>query len=313
MSEKALKKKELAYRIAGSILLCIAVFFSALVIGKVGMEGVNYKSVGEPFGMAAIALSLFEILCFFYSRKKEGNISFFRIGCAVLDIAAAVCSFLVDLSLNYWFIAAIIYLIMPILKRVASIVKKPKKRNIVINALMLLVNLLLLVIAVACYLFEEAEFREILVTGIVGTIMLVMSVFNIGIVALSNLKVELLRKIIRKTYAGEILFGMLLLVVSFSLALTSLEENVKTFWDALWYCFAVVTTIGFGDIVATTIFGRILTVILGLYGLVVVAIITSIIVNFYTEVKSTPDDEDEEDTPTQPTQDAGEKDDPEKQ
>ena len=313
MSEKALKKKELAYRIAGSILLCIAVFFSALVIGKVVIEGVNYKSVGEPFGTAAIALSLFEILCFFYSRKKEGNISFFRIGCAVLDIAAAVCSFLVDLSLNYWFIAAIIYLIMPILKRVASIVKKPKKRNVVINALMLLVNLLLLVIAVACYLFEEAEFREILVTGIVGTIMLVMSVFNIGIVALSNLKVELLRKIIRKTYAGEILFGMLLLVVSFSLALTSLEENVKTFWDALWYCFAVVTTIGFGDIVATTIFGRILTVILGLYGLVVVAIITSIIVNFYTEVKSTPDDEDEEDTPTQPTQDAGEKDDSEKQ
>lgn len=313
MSEKALKKKELAYRIAGSILLCIAVFFSALVIGKVGMEGVNYKSVGEPFGMAAIALCLFEILCFFYLRKKEGNISFFRIGCAVLDIAAAVCAFLVDLSLNYWFIAAIIYLIMPILKRVASIVKKPKKRNIVINALMLLVNLLLLVITVACYLFEEVEFREILVTGIVGTIMLVMSVFNIGIVALSNLKVELLRKIIRKTYAGEILFGMLLLVVSFSLALTSLEENVKTFWDALWYCFAVVTTIGFGDIVATTIFGRILTVILGLYGLVVVAIITSIIVNFYTEVKSTPDDEDEEDTPTQPTQDAGEKDDPEKQ
>lgn len=312
MSKKALKKKELAYRIAGSILLCIAVFFSALVIGKVVIEGVNYKSVGEPFGTAAIALCLFEILCFFYLRKKEGNISFFRIGCAVLDIAAAVCSFLVDLSLNYWFIAAIIYLIMPILKRVASIVKKPKKRNIVINALMLLVNLLLLVITVACYLFEEAEFREILVTGIVGTIMLVMSVFNIGIVALSNLKVELLRKIIRKTYAGEILFGMLLLVVSFSLALTSLEENVKTFWDALWYCFAVVTTIGFGDIVATTIFGRILTVILGLYGLVVVAIITSIIVNFYTEVKSTPDD-DEEDTPTQPTQDAGEKDDPEKQ
>ena len=313
MSEKALKKKELAYRIAGSILLCIAIFFSALVIGKVGIEGVNYKSVGEPFGTAAIALSLFEILCFFYSRKKEGNIPFFRIGCAVLDIAAAVCAFLVDLSLNYWFIAAIIYLIMPILKRVASIVKKPKKRNIVINALMLLVNLLLLVITVACYLFEEAELREILVTCIAGTVMLVMSVFNNGIVALSNLKVELLRKIIRKTYAGEILFGMLLLIVSFSLALTSLEENVQTFGDALWYCFAVVTTIGFGDIAATTILGRILTVVLGLYGLVVVAIVTSIIVNFYTEVKSTPDDDEDAVPLPHPAQDAVKENDPEKQ
>ena len=38
--------------------------------------------------------------------------------------------------------------------------------------------------------------------------------------------------------------------------------------------------------------GRILTVILGLYGLVVVSILTSIIVNFYSEVKDIKDDED---------------------
>ncbi len=50
-----------------------------------------------------------------------------------------------------------------------------------------------------------------------------------------------------------------------------------------WYCFAVVTTIGFGDITVTTLIGKILTVILGLYGLVVVAVITSIVVNFYNE------------------------------
>ena len=35
--------------------------------------------------------------------------------------------------------------------------------------------------------------------------------------------------------------------------------------------------------VCTTLVGRILTVILGLYGIVVVAVITSIIVNFYNE------------------------------
>ena len=61
------------------------------------------------------------------------------------------------------------------------------------------------------------------------------------------------------------------------------EPQITNFGDGLWYCFAVVTTIGFGDIAAQTLIGRIVTVVLGLYGLIVVALITSIIVNFYNE------------------------------
>ena len=49
------------------------------------------------------------------------------------------------------------------------------------------------------------------------------------------------------------------------------------------------TTIGFGDLTAVTDFGRILSVILGAYGIVVVALITSIIVNFYGEMKASPE------------------------
>ena len=64
------------------------------------------------------------------------------------------------------------------------------------------------------------------------------------------------------------------------------EPNITTFWDAMWYCFAVVTTIGFGDLYAITPLGRILTVVLGIYGIVVVAIMTSVIVNFYNEVST---------------------------
>ena len=56
-----------------------------------------------------------------------------------------------------------------------------------------------------------------------------------------------------------------------------------TFGDGLWYSFATVTTIGFGDITATSNIGRVLTVFLGIYGIIVVAVITSIIVNFYNE------------------------------
>ena len=86
--------------------------------------------------------------------------------------------------------------------------------------------------------------------------------------------------------AAEIIGGLVLLIMAVSLVLTMVEPAMSKFVDALWYCFALVTTIGFGDITAVTAVGRALSVVLGIYGIVVVALITSIIVNFYSEIKS---------------------------
>ena len=115
-------------------------------------------------------------------------------------------------------------------------------------------------------------------------------VAHVGTIAFARIDMPTLKKIVRKTYAAEILFGIVLLIVAFSLVFPYLEEGIATFNDALWYCFAIVTTIGFGDFAAVTPMGRILSVILGLYGIVVVALITSIIVNFYGEMKSADDE-----------------------
>lgn len=61
------------------------------------------------------------------------------------------------------------------------------------------------------------------------------------------------------------------------------EESISTFANGLWYSFSIVTTIGLGDYAATSLIGRIVAVFLGIYGIVVVAVITSIIVNFFNE------------------------------
>ena len=90
--------------------------------------------------------------------------------------------------------------------------------------------------------------------------------------------------------------------MTFSLLLTFFEPNMGSFPDALWYCFAIVTTIGFGDLTAVTAFGRVLSVILGAYGIIVVALITSIIVNFYGEMKASP----EEGSDDEPAEEAAE-------
>ena len=73
------------------------------------------------------------------------------------------------------------------------------------------------------------------------------------------------------------------MIIACSLVFMFFEDSINSFTDGLWYSFAVVTTIGFGDFTAITPVGRIATVLLGIYGIIVVAVITSIVVNFYNE------------------------------
>ena len=114
---------------------------------------------------------------------------------------------------------------------------------------------------------------------------------HIVYISFAQMRFRVMMKIIRKTFAAEILFGMVLLIVSFSFVFVAIEPEITSFADAMWYCFAVVTTTGFGDLTVVTVAGRLLSVILGMYGIVVVALITSIIVNFYGEMKVSPEED----------------------
>lgn len=173
-------------------------------------------------------------------------------------------------------IVAWLYEASLIFSRVLTILRDRSRRSTLIN---------LALIAVIVILMWQME--------MISMILFIawQSVAHVGTIAFARIDMPTLKKIIRKTYAAEILFGIMLLIVAFSLVLPHFEDGIPTFSDALWYCFAIVTTIGFGDFSAVTPIGRILSVILGLYGIIVVALITSIIVNFYSEMKSN-DDED---------------------
>ena len=123
-------------------------------------------------------------------------------------------------------------------------------------------------------------------------IMIVAMAETIGFV-LFSMQFKGILKIMRKTYAFEVLYGLIVLILACSFYFSIMEESIPTFGDGLWYCFAIVTTIGFGDLTAVSLGGRFLSVVLGCYGLVVVAVITSIIVNFYSEVKDKKEGDDE--------------------
>lgn len=118
---------------------------------------------------------------------------------------------------------------------------------------------------------------------------LVQVVVHIICLSFSQMNLKLLIKVIRKTYAANIMAGLLLLMAAASFTIPALEESIPTFKDAVWYCFSILTNIGFANYAAATDAGKVISVLLGIYGIIVVALITSIIVNFYTEVRSEPD------------------------
>ncbi len=72
------------------------------------------------------------------------------------------------------------------------------------------------------------------------------------------------------------------LVAAFLICLV--EPHIKNYGDGLWFCFASASTIGYGDIAATTPIGRTITIVLSVYSVAVVAIFTAVIVSYFTDM-----------------------------
>ena len=89
--------------------------------------------------------------------------------------------------------------------------------------------------------------------------------------------------ILKRTGTLKMLTSFIIFYCAASAAMWLFEPNVNTIGDGFWYCFAAATTIGFGDIVALTRLGRIITVLVAVYGIAVTAMIPGVVVSYYME------------------------------
>lgn len=97
-------------------------------------------------------------------------------------------------------------------------------------------------------------------------------------------KLRVFKGILRDSGVTKILVIFLIFVVACAFIIWLREPEIRTFADGLWYCYAVVTTVGFGDIEVHTHLARILSVILSVYAVIVIAILTGVVVNYFLKI-----------------------------
>lgn len=97
-------------------------------------------------------------------------------------------------------------------------------------------------------------------------------------------KLRLLNKVLKSTGVNKVILTFVLFYFFCSLIFVFTEPTIKTYAEALWYGFSVLSTAGFGDFVATNVISRTVSMILGVFGIFVTALIPGVVVNFYSEI-----------------------------
>ena len=97
-------------------------------------------------------------------------------------------------------------------------------------------------------------------------------------------KLNVLAGILKRTRADKILVGFIVFLFAVAAVIELAEPDINRYGDALWYCYAVISTAGFGDVVAVTFIGKICSALLTVYAIFVTAIVTGVVVNFYTQM-----------------------------
>ena len=266
--------------ILGSVFSTVVLTLSILALIKLQEE--DYVTSSAFLLGVFFALGLSRLVTFLHDRTR---ISFYRFIILLLfDVALGALIFFAKDHPYFYSLVGGLYCITIIISRLFKLAQKHDIRSIIVNVIIIAFSIFL-AIGLFIPVKEDSKFTPVLIVCLLVSITAFAEVLSNSI---SQLRFKVLIKIVFKTFAFEIILCLLTLIVASALILMYVEPTGTgslggSFGDSLWYAFAVVTTIGFGDFTAVTPLGRGITVLLGIYGIIVVAVITSIIVNFYNE------------------------------
>ena len=273
-----IKKKNVFFTMNLILAIVTMPIIAALISNCIGSDA---RSTTLLLALTIFTQIVFHCLLLMIKDKPKDRRRIIAV--STIYFADMILAFFTNLE-NYilYYVVNAIFLIALALNQFMKIERKGSKKSNLALVLIGWVFVGLAIATVAEITTEDALFCNAIV-----------AIFSLGIAFKRILfptfrteKFKLLINILVKTHTIDILMCLVAFAVAFSFILPRIEPDIDNFWDGMWYCFTVITTVGFGDMTAVTNAGRLLTVILGVYGLIVVAILTSVIVNFYNEISA---------------------------
>ncbi len=96
-------------------------------------------------------------------------------------------------------------------------------------------------------------------------------------------KRKLLLQALKTSGLDKIIGSFLIFYLLAALIIWLIDPNITNYFDSLWYSFAALSTIGFGDVTATVFITRIITVLLWIYAAIVIAIMTAVLTGYFMD------------------------------
>ena len=276
------KKRDNIYFVLNLVFAIITMALAGFLAGFAMEDPMDSKKVAFALGITILSQVAFQVLLFIVKDTKKDKFRASLVG--VVYIIAMIIGFLSTNSYVLLYLATFFAIGAMILNQLLLMDNKRTRKEIFTSALVSIMLTLFLVALIVEMKPEDAHYAPIVVVMLFLFIAFKKLIFP----SLKLERIRLLFKILVETHTIDVILCLISFMIVFSFILPRYEaaNNIKNFWDAMWYCFTVITTIGFGDFYATSLVGRVLTVILGIYGIVVVAIITSVVVNFYNAVSA---------------------------
>ena len=95
---------------------------------------------------------------------------------------------------------------------------------------------------------------------------------------------RILKKVVRATGLNRVILVFIAFFLISALVIKLTEPSINNYGDACWYCFSVISTCGFGDVVVTTAPARIMSALLSIYAVVIIAMLVGVVVNIHSKL-----------------------------